>query len=205
MFLLLICGPVLAAERVALVIGNTIYDPSKNHDPSKGPVDAPNLVTAGNDAETMRRCCGKNWAFEVILRRDVGLDRALACGGRDGVCAKAAAATMCLVYFAGHGVERGAGGQLPAAGGGGLEKEAHLETQDAPWKRLPGAVQSLPARTRLVVLDCCRNNPLEGRSWYNQNKQAGVSGGLGPWIRALWTRRPWWCSPPRRASRPRTA
>jgi formylglycine-generating enzyme required for sulfatase activity/uncharacterized caspase-like protein len=160
-----------AADRVALIIGNTIYDPAK----PKG--TAPNLITADNDAKALAVLLEKTLAFKVILKTDAGLnDMADAV---EEFKAEAASAKVVLVFYAGHGIESASLGDnflLPVQAK--LVKEAHLKTEAYPLKTLLSDVQQLSATTRLVILDCCRNNPLEGRAWYAERPQNENGRGL---------------------------
>jgi hypothetical protein len=160
-----------AADRVALIIGNSIYDPAK----PKG--TAPNLITADNDAKALAALLEKTLAFKVILKTDAGLnDMADAV---EEFKAEAASAKVVLVFYAGHGIESTALGDnflLPVQAK--LVKEAHLKTEAYPLKTLLSDVQQLSATTRLVILDCCRNNPLEGRAWYAERPQNENGRGL---------------------------
>jgi formylglycine-generating enzyme required for sulfatase activity/uncharacterized caspase-like protein len=168
---LLFALPAAAADRVALIIGNTIYDPAK----PKG--SAPNLITADNDAKALAALLEKTLAFKVILKTDAGLnDMADAV---EEFKAEAASAKVVLVFYAGHGIESAALGDnflLPVQAK--LVKEAHLKTEAYPLKTLLSDVQQLSATTRLVILDCCRNNPLEGRAWYAERPQNENGRGL---------------------------
>ncbi len=160
---LLFALPAAAADRVALIIGNTIYDPAK----PKG--TAPNLITPDNDAKALAVLLEKTLAFKVILKTDAALnDMADAV---EEFKAETASAKVVLVFYAGHGIESASLGDnflLPVQAK--LVKEAHLETEAYPLKTLLSDVQQLSATTRLVILDCCRNNPLEGRAWYDAER-----------------------------------
>jgi sulfatase modifying factor 1 len=151
----------LAAERVALVIGNNAYTHARP------------LKTAVADAEAVTKTLRDDLGFHVISRTDATRDDLPEAVTEFLTAAKDAKAV--LVYFAGHGVESAALGEnflVPVDAV--LEKEAHLESQAYSLNTLLARLKPLSAPVRLVVLDCCRNNPLEGRSWAGGRGEAGL-------------------------------
>jgi peptidyl-prolyl cis-trans isomerase A (cyclophilin A) len=140
-------GPVVghAEKRVALVIGNAAY----RH--------LPQLTNPRNDAEDVGRSL-RELGFETIVATD--LDR----GGMNGVLGRFSRAVeqadIAVVYYAGHGMQFAGSNYL-------LPVEAKLESagdvnrfQLMPADDIVEAMR--PARgARLLILDACRNNPVE--------------------------------------------
>lgn len=147
-------------SRVALVIGNNAYQ------------HAARLATAKPDAEAVARLLPE-LGFRVFLHTDV--DQEGLVDAVDEFKAAAGRATAAFVYFAGHGIESpGQGGNYLIPVDAKLEKESHLKSQAYALDTLLADLRPLQASTRMVVLDCCRNNPLEGRTWVRSG-----GGGLG--------------------------
>ncbi len=161
-FFLYSASPGLAADRVALVIGNNHY------------AHARSLKTAVPDAQAMAETLEKDLNFTVILRTDATLDDFTE--AMVDFLSQAQNATAVLIYFAGHGMESTAlGGNYLIPVDAQLEKEAHLESQAYSLESLMGKLKSVPAPLRLLILDCCRNNPLEGRAWTGGRGEGGLA------------------------------
>ncbi|WGD52922.1 caspase family protein [Bradyrhizobium sp. CB1650] len=141
--MLLLCQPAWAANRVALVIGNSAY---KNAAPLSNPI---------NDAAIVEATL-KNAGFDVVQTRlDVQaaeMRRAL----RD-FADQARDADVAVVYYAGHGIEiEGTNYLIPIDAT--LERDTDIYDEAFSLDRVLLAVE--PARQlRLVILDACRNNP----------------------------------------------
>ena len=132
-----------AAERVALVIGN-----SKYHDP-----DAV-LRNPGNDADAMAAALGR-LGFEVVLGKDLD---------KEGFFVKlkefvkaARGADVALFFYAGHGLQVNEKNWLMPVNASGMEDELDLEHRAV---MLDHVMNNMPGRSNLVFLDACRNNPL---------------------------------------------
>jgi len=148
-------------ERAAFVVGNNTYSFARP------------LQTAVPDAAAVSAKL-QSFGFSVTELHDAtsndfsdGLARFLK---------EAATAKEIVVYFAGHGVESDTlkdNFLIPVDAK--LEKESHLENQAFSLTRLIDRIQGLPAQARFIVLDCCRNNPLEGRSWAGGRGSAGLA------------------------------
>ncbi len=139
-------SPAHAERRVALVVGNGAY------------TAAGRLPNATNDADDVA----------TALRRldfDVTIEKNLAAAGFEtavtAFAAKARGADVALFYFAGHALQLGATNYL-------MPTDVRLATELAV-KRGTIAAQDIveqlenAARTTLVFLDGCRNNPLADR------------------------------------------
>jgi uncharacterized protein YecT (DUF1311 family) len=161
-------SPAEAAERVALVVGNGAY----RH--------APGLLNPRNDAEDIGRAL-RELGFETIVATD--LDRAGMNDALDRFSRTIAGAEIALVYYSGHGMQfAGRNFLLPVdarlANAEDINKFRLLPLDDI-FETL------LAAQRRLVVLDACRNNPVEEdlkrrlASLPGANRDAYLSRGLG--------------------------
>ncbi len=140
-----------AADRAALVIGNNAY------------LNATPLKTAANDAQAV-------WEKLRTLGFDSGTAPILNASLETTVEAveafklRALGAHAAIVYYAGHGIEH-AGINYLIPVDALLEKAVQLKTQAYSLNALLAEVKTLQVPTRLVILDCCRNNPLPERTW----------------------------------------
>jgi hypothetical protein len=151
----------VAADRVALVIGNDAYQHAR-------PLNA-----AVSDATAVASTLQK-LGFETISASNAGLEQMIE--AMDTLKTKAAGAQAVLVYYAGHGIEaQGANYLVPIDAK--LEKEVQLQTQAVNLNSVLDKLTALNVPARMVILDCCRDNPLEGRSWLATRSAGG--GGLG--------------------------
>ncbi len=165
-----------AADRVALVIGGDKYD----HLPASG-----QLAVAVRDAELLSdTLTGLSPAFQVTTLKNPTRE---ACSialskftrdARDAECA--------LIYFAGHGIEYFGENYL-------LCRDTEVESQDDSVQRMKERLyyQALPLRKiiedlgdtganlKLVILDACRDNPLEAQTAGGTRAVVGSKGGLG--------------------------
>ncbi|WFU45020.1 caspase family protein [Bradyrhizobium sp. CB82] len=140
---LLLCQPAWAANRVALIIGNSAY---KNATPLSNPVNDALMVEA-----TLRTA-----GFDVVQTRldiqAVEMRRAL----RD-FADQARDSDVAVVYYAGHGIEiEGTNYLIPIDAT--LERDTDVYDEAFSLDRVLLAIE--PARQlRVVILDACRNNP----------------------------------------------
>jgi len=154
----IVAGPQTLGRRVALVIGNSSYR------------FMPKLTNPGNDAIDIEKAL-KGLGFETVLATD--LDR----NGMNAVVSRfsrsVSGSDVALVYYSGHGMQFEGKNYL-------LPTDANLETRDDVnrFQLMPvDDVIDVLASSRglqLIVLDACRNNPVE-RDF--KNKVASVSGG----------------------------
>lgn len=149
-----------AAERVALVIGNSRYD------------HAPYLNNPERDAQAIAEALS-GLGFQVtgpLLNQDKSkMDNVLRQFGRRARSAEAA-----VVYFSGHGVEVGGKNYLiPKDAVLEREGDASLETValDVVLDQIGGA-----SRYRLVILDACRDNPLANNMARAKGEKAAYRG-----------------------------
>ena len=148
-----------AAGRVALVVGNGAYEQTS---PLANPV---------NDAEAVGAAL-ERIGFDVTVLRNAdedAMDDAL------GELAEASTgADVSLLFYAGHGMEmNGANYLIPVDARLASASAVPLET--IPLDSVLGAMAN--ARTRIVILDACRNNPFE-RSMRGAIRANVRSGGL---------------------------
>lgn len=135
-----------AAKRVALVIGNSAY------------TDATPLKNPLNDAiDIAKKLRGLD--FEVLLGVDLKLDKMLAIV-RD-FARKLSDADTALIFFAGHALQVNGENYL-APIDTKLQSETDLQFDTVSLNQIMGIVQS-KAKTLLVFLDACRDNPLSRR------------------------------------------
>lgn len=153
--------PARAGERVAIVIGNSAY----------GAVGRlPNPV---RDATAMAAAL-RGHGFDVMVLADAdraGMDEALR-----AFRAKADAADIALVYFAGHGIEiDGTNYLIPTDAKLVDQRDVPSETisLDMIVRQISGA-----KLLKMVVLDACRNNPYLSRMVTigpKRNRAAGLA------------------------------
>jgi uncharacterized caspase-like protein len=139
-------GSAWAESRVALVIGNSDYQ-------SIG-----RLPNPANDARALTKALQET-NFEVQTLTDLtrlNMGRALsefantiAAKGKD---------TVALVFFAGHGLQiEGENYLVPTDAN--IEREADVPLATMRLADVMKALETLPSKMRIVVLDACRNNP----------------------------------------------
>lgn len=138
-----------AADRVALVIGNDNYRHARR------------LNAAVNDASAVAATLQK-LDFKVISVSDAGVEEMLEAVSKLKTAATGADAV--LVYYAGHGIESNGGNYLVPVDAK-LEREIQLKTQTVSLDGILEELKEINVPARMVILDCCRDNPLEGRSW----------------------------------------
>ena len=153
-----------AAERVALVIGNSAYENTLA------------LPNPRNDATDIARLLREALRFEVSLHLDLdedAMESALVDFGR-----KAERADLALVFYAGHGIEfEGRNYLLPV--------DAPPLTHERQVRRLTRlddvVAEAAYARVGIILVDACRDNPLANnlRAALPRTRSAAVSRGLG--------------------------
>jgi uncharacterized caspase-like protein len=141
--LLGVCQPAFAEKRVALVMGNAVYQ------------NVARLPNPANDAATISATL-KDAGFDVVdSRHDLtaaDTRRVL----RD-FADRARDAEIAVVYYAGHGIEvDGANYLIPVDAK--LERDTDVYDEALSLERVLLAIE--PAKKlRLVILDACRDNP----------------------------------------------
>ena len=133
------------SERVALVLGNGRY---------AQPIRM--LTNPGYDAEGMAGAL-RELDFSVHVGLDVGIAQARAC--LEGFGKQARSAEVALVFYAGHGVEIAGDNYLVSVD---PPKGPDPRRTSLGLDRILRATQG--ARTRVIILDACREDPLRGRT-----------------------------------------
>ena len=149
---------VLAAGRLALVVGNSTYAHLER---------LPNPENDATDiAETLQRL-----GFKVTIKLDA--DRKTLNAALRAFASRSAGADVALVFYAGHGTEmNGVNYLVPVDASLNLDTEMRFETVTLD----DVLASTLGARLRLVILDACRNNRLAS-SMQRTDVSRSVSGG----------------------------
>ncbi|MCK7616053.1 caspase family protein [Roseibium sediminicola] len=169
--LLLVLAPAQAsAKRYALVIGIANYD---NVTPLKNPVE---------DARLMAKSL-KEVGFEVSLVLDTtvsGFNVEI-----DRFVSSVPKTSTVLVYYAGHGIQY-AGENYLIASDANIESLSDLKRAGVSAQALLKKLHNTNARSLIMVLDACRNNPLDevetanmSRAVSGLKRDSGVSLGDG--------------------------
>ena len=148
----------LAADRVALVVGNSAY----------AAIGA--LPNPGNDAADVAAALGR-LGFDVTTVQDadrVGMSEALRVFTR-----QSAGADVSLVFYAGHGLEMDGVNYLVPVDAQ-LERDTDVRFEAVELDDVLAATTG--AGLRIVILDACRNNPL-ARSMQRTGASRNVSRG----------------------------
>ncbi|SFM85387.1 Caspase domain-containing protein [Bradyrhizobium sp. Rc3b] len=160
--LLLAAAPALAAERVALVIGNGAY------------LRVPTLPNPTRDATDVARAL-ERLDFKVTqLSNGTAADmrKALVEFGRS-----AEGSTMAVVFYAGHGMEAGGENWLIPTDAE-LRSDTDVESEAVSLRSVNLQVGKA-RQLGLVILDACRNNPFEVKMKRSLATRA-VARGLAP-------------------------
>jgi TRAP-type mannitol/chloroaromatic compound transport system substrate-binding protein len=142
--LMLLPLPSLAAQKVALVIGNSQY----KADPLPNPV---------NDATDMAGVL-ETLGFEVILEKDA--DKNAMVGALRTFHKKLGAADIGLFYYAGHGMQISGNNYLIPVRHA-IAEEFEVESEAIAANRILSAMESAGNPLNIVILDACRNNPFQ--------------------------------------------
>lgn len=162
-------SPASAEKRVALVIGNAAY------------TQAPALANPSNDARAISASL-RRIGFDVIEGIDLdygALRRSIRAYGE-----KLPGAGTALFYYAGHGVQV-AGENYLIPVDTGLRSETDLDfaavSVDLVLRQMDRS-----AKTKIIILDACRNNPFEAEMARSMGatRAAGLGRGLAE-IRAV--------------------
>ncbi|MEM7698124.1 MAG: SUMF1/EgtB/PvdO family nonheme iron enzyme [Verrucomicrobiota bacterium] len=164
-----------AAERVAFIVGVDAYDHLPN--------DA-QLRVAVSDAERIAKTLeGLDPAFEVTLLTDVEQDAAE--DAFDEFLDRAKGAECVFLYFAGHGIEYFGTNYLlmrdtdiDAISSDVNRMKRRLGNEALSLQELVDSLDTTGAKVKLVVLDCCRDNPLEAASPAGTRSVVGGRSGL---------------------------
>jgi hypothetical protein len=157
----MLCGTAAygAEARIALVIGNNAYE------------HVSPLANSRNDARLIRQTLEK-LNFEVIYRENVTTAEMADVVKKFGDRLKdSGSSAVALFYYAGHGVQsNGQNYLLPI--NFNLQRESDLRVDAVAAADVLETIDASGARTKIVILDACRNNPFS-------TKLAGTSIGSG--------------------------
>jgi tetratricopeptide (TPR) repeat protein len=154
---------ILAERRVALVIGNSRY------------AFAPVLPNPRRDAEAVAKALREDGFQTVMLVPDAGRDT-LRQALRE-FRAEADKAAWGLVYYAGHGIQTGKTNYLIPVDAT-LADERDVQGETIAYSEVEAAVRGA-STLRIIILDACRNNPLEAQM-ARANPGRALSRGLLP-------------------------
>ena len=139
-------APALAENRIALVIGNSSYETVSV------------LPNPANDARAMTELL-TSAGFEVVQAPNLtqgGMRQAI--GSFAATLARKGADTVALVFYAGHGLQvDGENFLVPVDAR--IEREADVPVQAMRLADMMNMLATVPSKTRIVILDACRNNP----------------------------------------------
>ncbi|MDB5634307.1 MAG: peptidase caspase catalytic subunit p20, partial [Tardiphaga sp.] len=161
----------LAESRIALVIGQSAY---------RAVMPLPNPV---NDAKAMAQMLG-DAGFEVQSASDLTQNDLRA---KIGEFAASVAAkgpdTISLVFYAGHGLQIDGENYLVPVDID-PKREADIPLQAVRLNDILNTLTSVPSKTRIILLDACRNNPFPeinkttGRGLAQVDVKLGTAGTL---------------------------
>lgn len=147
-------------DRVALVIGNQNYE------------NALDLTNPINDARDLKLALEAN-GHKVTLGTDLdarGMARTLSRWKETARNAESA-----LFFYAGHGIEvDGTNYLLPTDAN--LEEKGDLSIEAVALDQLLDTLEDAGARLKIIILDCCRDDPFLKRGWRRTRSQS--TGGL---------------------------
>jgi uncharacterized caspase-like protein len=135
-----------AESRIALVIGNSSYKS----------VSA--LPNPANDAKAMTRFLASS-GFQVLQAPDLTQsDMRRTIGNFASMVAEKGPDTVALVFYAGHGLQVDGENYLVPVDAS-IQREADVPLQAMRLADLMNALAAVQAKTKIVILDACRNNP----------------------------------------------
>jgi hypothetical protein len=144
-----------AADRVALVIGNSAY---ANLPESK------QLTSPAHDARDIAAALQKMGYTLVTGAAVVDADRAAITTATEQFAAAARGAEAAVFYFSGHGIQVGEDnyllpGDTPRLTGISMLKNRAILLRDSVMV----ALEEAGARHKVIILDCCRENPFSAQ------------------------------------------
>lgn len=166
----------LLAQRVALVVGTDRYD----HLDERG-----QLVLAVRDADVMTEALDRlSPAFEVTSLKNP--TRKEWSEALEKFVEQAKKAECALVYVAGHGIEYHGSNYLLCRDTKVAKPDRdvrrmkeRLDSRALPLKKIILDLEDTEARLKLIILDACRDNPLEVETKDGTRSLVGSKGGLG--------------------------
>ena len=158
---LLQAGGAAAAGKVALVIGNGVYAAGGS------------LANPVNDAAAVGAAL-RRLGFAVTSVENA--DRRAMLDALRAFEDRSVGAAMALVFYAGHGLEM-AGVNYLVPVDARLRRDTDVEDETVRLDRVLARMEG--ARTRVVILDACRNNPLVGAMQQTSEFRTFSRGSLG--------------------------
>jgi formylglycine-generating enzyme required for sulfatase activity len=152
-------NPCQAGDRVALVIGNSNYEGNLA------------LRNPANDADAVETAL-KALGFSVATKKDLDLsqmEEALVDFRR-----KLTKGSLGLFYYAGHGTQVGGLNYLIPIGAR-LREEFEVKRKCLEVGQVLDAMAESESNLKVLVLDCCRDNPLK-RGWSRNSATQGLAG-----------------------------
>ncbi|MDF1815635.1 MAG: caspase family protein [Verrucomicrobiales bacterium] len=153
--------PLSAGDRVALVIGNNKYEQAlRLNNASRDAVALSNRLQAGG--------------FTVFTVKDGTIRDTLK--ALKEFCEASKKADAAFFFYAGHGLEiSGRNYLIPVDAR--LSEEIDLDLETLALEKVIKDMSRSGAVLKVIVLDCCRDNPLrKNRSWISKSRSSG--GGL---------------------------
>lgn len=142
---LLWVAPALAAQRLALLIGNAAY---ANERPLRNPA---------NDVDLLARVLRQDLRFDrVTVLKD--LTRRDLADAVDRFVGEARGADVAFVYYSGHGMQAGGANYLIPVDAR-IQEAAHIRREGVSANELADALGDSGARLAVLVLDACRDSP----------------------------------------------
>jgi len=149
-------APVIAAQRVALIIGNSHYD--------TGP-----LANPVNDASDMAAAL-RQLGFEVILKKDANLE--VMEEAIEDFGSRLRKGGVGLFFYAGHGVQvYGSNYLIPI--GAKIRKESDIKYRAVNAGKILDEMDYAGNSMNIVILDACRDNPF-GRSFRSASRGLSI-------------------------------
>ena len=147
----------ISENRIALVIGNSNY---LNNKPLNNPA---------NDAQAVAQVLNTA-GFEVVMAFDLNRDLMKQTVEEFAVrINEKGQNTVAMVYYAGHGLQvDGENYLIPVDAK--FQSENDLVENGVKLADIMGALEAVPSKMRIVILDACRNNPFDA---------SGDAGGKG--------------------------
>jgi len=140
----LLSGQTFAAQKVALVIGNSEYNTVSDR-----------LKNPANDAKAVAsRLKGLGYDTELIL--NANLSKMLT--ALNGLNGKVDAGGTVIVYYAGHGIQLSGHNYLVPVDAG-MSNRDMVTRETIQLQEVIDKLESSGAANRLVILDACRNDP----------------------------------------------
>ena len=133
-----------AAQKVALVIGNSEYNTVSDR-----------LKNPANDAKAVASRL-KNLGYDTELLLNANLSKMLA--SLNGLNGKVDAGGTVIVYYAGHGIQLSGHNYLVPVDAGMTNRDM-VTRETIQLQEVIDKLESSGAANRLVILDACRNDP----------------------------------------------